>query len=492
MKTSKATPKSKRGAKGLGRLYIRDARRKEFKAGTPNVKGGVYWLEYWRPIIKDGEPSRKKVRAPLKDSSGKTCTALKEAEKARNIILREFVTASTEQRTAKLLAELEQAKQEHAQAVDEANPPLSIAGAWEEYKSSSERPDSGLDTMEAYKSHWTRFATWLEKKEPETKHLRNVTRQTTKAYAGNLVRAKVSPNTFNKHINFLKLIFNVLADEARTTENPFEKIKTKKLKPHTRRELSAKEMQTILNEATGDLKTLFLIGAQTGMRLGDCCTLKWNEVDLERGLIRHVSRKRNKPLIVGIPAELHRRLSATPPAKRNGYILPDYAERYTYRNENEATTRRGSINKEIQRHLSEVCGIETHAQGTGKTDEYKAALEAWEQGEKKDPKPTYKRAVVEVGFHSLRHSWISMQAELGTPLSVVQSIVGHGSPAMTHHYTHTGEEAVLKAAKLLDVGIQDAEFEVLPDPIPDWALELIEKQTAKNWKQIKKQLLEVK
>lgn len=488
MKASKATPKNKRGKKGLGRLYIRDAQRKEFKAGTPNVKGGVYWLEYWRPVIKDGEPSKKKIRCSLKDKDGNPCITLKEAEKARDIILREFVTASTKQRAAKLLLELEQATQEHEQAVDEASPPLSIADAWEAYEGSSERPDSGIDTLEAYKSHWTRFSTWLKKQEPEAKYMRNVTRQTAKAYAGNLVRAKVSPNTFNKHINFLKLIFSVLAEEARTTENPFGKIQTKKLKPHTRRELSAKEMQTILDKATGDLKTLFLIGAQTGMRLGDCCTLKWNEVDLGRGLIRHVSRKRNKPLTVGIPIELHRRLSATPPAKRKGYVLPDYAARYTYRSKSGATTRRGSISKEIQRHLSEVCDIETQAPGTGKTPEYKAALEAWERGGKKGAKPTYKRAVVEVGFHSLRHSWISMQAELGTPLSVVQSIVGHGSPAMTQHYTHTGEEAVLKAAKALDSGIQDAEFEVLPDPIPDWALALIKKQTAKNWKQINAEL----
>ena len=39
-------------------------------------------------------------------------------------------------------------------------------------------------------------------------------------------------------------------------------------------------------------------------------------------------------------------------------------------------------------------------------------------------------------FHDLRHSFISMMAERGVPLPVVQSMVGHMSAAVTRHYTH--------------------------------------------------------
>ena len=34
-------------------------------------------------------------------------------------------------------------------------------------------------------------------------------------------------------------------------------------------------------------------------------------------------------------------------------------------------------------------------------------------------------------------------------MSVVEAIVGHASPAMTRHYTHTGEEAARSAIALL-------------------------------------------
>jgi integrase len=43
---------------------------------------------------------------------------------------------------------------------------------------------------------------------------------------------------------------------------------------------------------------------------------------------------------------------------------------------------------------------------------------------------TGKRAVVEIGFHSLRHSFVSMCRTSNVPLAVVESIVGHSNPAM--------------------------------------------------------------
>ena len=44
----------------------------------------------------------------------------------------------------------------------------------------------------------------------------------------------------------------------------------------------------------------------------------------------------------------------------------------------------------------------------------------------------------------------------------------------------------------MTAGIRDAEFEVLRDPLPGWARELIEKQTGRNWKAIKEELLSEK
>jgi integrase len=55
-----------------------------------------------------------------------------------------------------------------------------------------------------------------------------------------------------------------------------------------------------------------------------------------------------------------------------------------------------------------------------------------------------------VRFHDLRHSFISLMAERGVPLPVVQSMVGHLSAKVTRHYTHISSQAARQAVELLD------------------------------------------
>jgi len=93
--------------------------------------------------------------------------------------------------------------------------------------------------------------------------------------------------------------------------------------------------------------------------------------------------------------------------------------------------------------------------------------------------------VVEVGFHSLRHTYVSLHAERGTPQAVVQAIVGHGNPAMTAHYTHIGEETARQVAGVITLN----ESEQKPGQVPAWIAEKLEGMTAKNWKQIKAELI---
>jgi Phage integrase family len=50
---------------------------------------------------------------------------------------------------------------------------------------------------------------------------------------------------------------------------------------------------------------------------------------------------------------------------------------------------------------------------------------------------------------SLRHTFVSICRESDVPLAVVESIVGHGNPAMTRHYTHVGEGAARLAVAAL-------------------------------------------
>jgi hypothetical protein len=52
------------------------------------------------------------------------------------------------------------------------------------------------------------------------------------------------------------------------------------------------------------------------------------------------------------------------------------------------------------------------------------------------------REGVDVGFHSLRHTFVSMAGNAGVPLSIVQRIVGHTKPSMTGRYFHESDAAL--------------------------------------------------
>ena len=53
-------------------------------------------------------------------------------------------------------------------------------------------------------------------------------------------------------------------------------------------------------------------------------------------------------------------------------------------------------------------------------------------------------------FHSLRHTFITHMVELGAPIGVIQTFVGHMSARMVRHYTHISTGAVRKAVEMLD------------------------------------------
>jgi len=460
---NKEAPERKRGKRGAGRLYKRDSAGKEYSAD--DKMKGAFWLAY--------SVNGKRIRQRLLDDDGNSIKSIGAAKKARARILAPLAAADKVEQLRNIQSKLNYAEEDQAQAIDEANPPLTIARAWDAFLTSKDGSDISADMQCRYFGYWKNFNKWLSANRPELKCLREITPQTAQDYAANLNRAKISPHTYNKHVDFLRRFLRTLAEPARMPTNPFEKdgksrFRKKKIKKsNARRELTIAELKEVLEKATGDLKTLFYIGTFTGLRLGDCCTLKWSEVDLDRGLVRRVPNKTaadERPVLIGIPSALHAELAETPSTRRKGYVLPKYAALYTYRSPLGNPDKQPEITREIQSHFKD-CEIQTIKEGTGPG--------------------TGKRAVVEVGFHSLRHTFVSLHSERGTPQAVVQSIVGHGSPAMTAHYTHIGEDTALRVAGVLEL----TEEEPSRKPLPEWARELIKGLTAENLKTQKKKLL---
>ena len=301
-----------------------------------------------------------------------------------------------------LAAEIQNAQEQQDEAIENLRPEVLLEDAWELYLKSGERNDPSPRTLKMYSAHWNGFRNWLQTCHPEIRLLRLVTKGMAKAY-GNFMERELerSSGTINKNRDFLRAMYTALrADEYHLgPENPFDGLKRRKPRSESRRSLSQDELQRILETADGELRTLLLIGIYTGLRFGDACTLRWREVDLKRGIIRRVQNKTarhhpDKVLPIGIPQPLHHELSNL--SASGEYVLPDMSKRY---NDNRAA----AITRKIQKHFA-ACGIRIHR-------------------EARRAKGT--RASVEVGFHSLRHTFVTLHAEVGTPTALLEKIVGH-------------------------------------------------------------------
>ncbi len=471
--------RKQRAAPGSGRLYKRGVGGIEYAPDSPAN------LPFWLAYTVNG----KRVRQALKGDDGNPITDRNTAEAARKRILAPYQTGNKADTLRAVVARLTDAETEYKRAVADADPPLRIKEVWKAYTDNPERPDSGEGTLAQYHGHWNRFTVWLATVHPDAENLDSITPTIAGEYASNLSSSGLSSNRFNKHVSFLKLLFRVLADLARIPRNPFEKIKPKTLRTHSRRELTIEELRLILDRATGDLALLLYLGASTGLRLGDCATLTWGDVDLARGIIRRIpnktARKKGKPVLVGIPHILHECLSAIPRTARTGYVLPVMAERY----QRDPTL----LTNSVKAHVLD-CGIDVHAPGTGERIKRKpdGIPERDETTGKVIVEDTEKSAVVDVGFHSLRHTWVSMHAAKGTPQSVIQASVGHSNPSMTAHYTHVSEDTARHVALALPslTATVENNSEMPKEPLPGWAVERLQKMTTRNWEKTRDELIE--
>jgi len=469
-KHTKANGKRKRGKRGMGRLFKKQGS-KQLPADSPAA--GTYYLTY----TVNGE---RKTEA-LRDRDSNPITDRKAAEAARKKILAPFTTGDRVETLKSVQAALSGAEGEHAKAVEEANPPLRIADAWQAFCMAPKKREPSDVTLSQYEGHWKRFCGWLAQTRPNAEFLRDVTPDVAEAYAQVLIGDGLSPNRYNKHRDFLKRLCDTLKKRARITENPFAEIVRRELETHSRRELTIPELTTILDLADGDLALLLYLGACTGLRLGDCATLQWGEVDLARGIIRRIPNKTarsGKPVLLGIPSALHERLSEV--KGDTGYILPAMAE--TYHRDAPCITNR------VKAHILD-CGIDVHAPGTGQRIKRKPDGSPERNGDSKViTEDTGQPAVVDVGFHSLRHTWVSMHAERGTPQAVIQASVGHANPAMTRHYTHISEGTARDTALALPV-FAGSYPKPRREPLPAWAEDMVKGMTAKNWKAVRDGLL---
>ena len=310
---------------------------------------------------------------------------------------------------------------------------LPLADVWNSYVMSPDRNDLAQATLNSKRTVWMHFARWMEHFYLPIKDLAGVTHEVIAEYLA-LLRADLCATTYNNRVCVLREIFHTLASKAGLEDDPWEGVRLRPDDSHSRRELTMEELRRLLDASKkvekggggGEWYKLVLIGIYTGLRLGDCCRLDWANVNIAKGVIQLVPAKtrRHHQRLVTIP--IHKTLGAAllssqspipSPQSLTGPVLPKIYEMYH--------RGRWHISQELSR-IFKAANIVTSVRIEGR-----------------------KNRTPEATFHSLRHTFVSLSANAGVPLHIVQSIVGHESTAMTRHYYHENLTALQQAVNAI-------------------------------------------
>jgi integrase len=305
---------------------------------------------------------------------------------------------------------------------------IALAEVWTRWlKNPNKEYDPKPKTLLGYAAIWKQFNGWAATRNLHFLH--EITAEDAGEYAAHLWKSRVSASTYNQHIKFLRSLCQAIELEAGLVGNPWARImSTKKNQGGGRRNLTPDELQTVLARAEGNMRSLMIVGLFTGLRLADVVNLKGENIDHNPfapdtgprpGFIVVKPRKTdrvNKVVEVPMHPSLAALLRDLKGKAKAGYLFPEEQSLHAKDPSN--------LTMKIQAFF-ESCGLKTNEEiGEGHR----------------------RRAIVRVGFHSLRHTFVSLCAHSGAPLHIVQKLVGHGSPMLTaDKYLHIDKADKLAA-----------------------------------------------
>jgi len=424
--------KKKRRSKGNGTIFKR-----------PN---GNYCVQY-----TDITGKKKTIVLTLKDAATGKMIPIRnivQAEVAARSIIEDNQKVNKLESKAEYLAVVGETKKLISQVKTE------LDEIWVTFKNSPARKDAGESTLKGYKVICNLFFNWVKKNHPNADNISKIDEDIAEKYFTQLWQSGMSEQTYNNHLQVLTLIFKTLCNKDNQDETPFKNIERKTSQNQKREAFSPSELTQIFNFLAEDntyhmlhkpqMRAMIKLMVYTGCRGEDACIMEWSSIKLDKNIISYTPEKnrRRKPKLVSLPIhpELRKELDNARQwlgtnKKEEEYIIPAVAARYK--------NNPSGISKDIMK-LLEATGI-TARIDAGKNIRRKLHVTTDAKGKA----VTKKMRVCKFSMHSFRHTFVSICAEAGIPLAVVQAIVGHASEDMTRYYTHISDERMAKAINTL-------------------------------------------
>lgn len=354
-----------------------------------------------------------------------------------------------------------------------------------------------------------RFASFIAAKNSKANELGHVTRDIARAFLEAEESRGVTAKTWNDTLKLLRATCKYLLPAGAI--NPFSGIPTRETETIFRKPFTPEELQKIIEAARNDdfIRPLIITGMCTAMRRGDCCLLRWKDVDLKKRFITVKTNKTGQTVSIPIFPLLYDELAARKPSgeyvfpeqaamyrenpdgitwrvlkilttafttKDDTKALPKLSEKDTRRKVAEflaelpATTKTERMRRVFDLYMDRTNPKElTGAAGVskGSVSGYLNQIEAAVgcriiRGRKSQLSATARaktdktilHAEREVGkrrastrdFHSFRVTWVTLALTAGVPMELVQKVTGHATADIVlKHYFQPGREDFRRA-----------------------------------------------
>lgn len=321
---------------------------------------------------------------------------------------------------------------------------MKLADLSEEWERIPRRRPPSLRYAAQCRATLVRFTDFMRRENPRAEEIGQVTRDGARSFMEAETARGVTAKTWNDTLKLLRATFRHLMPTGMV--NPFSGIPTRETETVFRKPFNPEELGAIVQAAAEDefVRPILITAMCTAMRRGDCCQLKWAEVDLPRRFITVKTSKTGQTVSIPVFPMLHDELRGR--EVRGAYVFPEQAEMYR--------TNPDGITWRVRKVLADAGFKDDETGGATRGEVHK------------DRETGLRRASVR-DFHSFRVTWVTLALTAGVPLELVQKVTGHRTTEIVlKHYFQPGREEFRKALQsampaLLSNGSQSPRDEAL-------------------------------
>ena len=294
------------------------------------------------------------------------------------------------------------------------------------------------------------------------KKIKNIKKSDIESLYSALLNGKIQYGTLKILHNALHPTFEDAIDDDMIVKNPTDRVLDKikrnnDAQKEDRIALSAREEEEFMKQAKAmpdyeQYVPIFVTLLGTGMRVGECFALTWDDIDLKNGLI-HVNKTLSYRVRSNGNTEFH---INSPKTKAGNRTIPMFKEvKAAFIEERKKRMQKGMCKAVIDGYSDFVFrnSRDNVHQSNTFNRVIKNIITTYNEQEAKNAKKEKREAfqIRHFSVHNLRHTFATKYCQLETNLKTIQTVMGHSDISITMKvYAKATEEASIKSFESME------------------------------------------